>query len=53
MRESSLDNDFMFLIKNFLILKEAERAFITAKTFIKSEKHLRKIIEVFSEAGLQ
>lgn len=35
-----------------LLRKEAERAYITAKTFIKSERQLRKMMEVFNESEL-
>lgn len=34
----------MFLVKELLMNNEAERAFITIKTFLKSEKQLKNVI---------
>jgi ribosomal protein S6 len=43
----------MFLIRNMLASNEADKAYVTVKTFVKNSKTAEKLVQIFEEAGMR
>lgn len=44
--------DFLFLIKNMLAT-EADKAYVTVKTFVRTDRMAAKMAQIFEDAGLR
>lgn len=45
--------DFMYLIKNMISNNEADKAYVTVKTFVRNLKTAEKLAQIFEEAGMR
>jgi len=51
--EAASEMDFMFLIRNMIASNEADKAYVTVKTFVRSGKTAEKLVQIFEEAGMR
>jgi hypothetical protein len=47
------ETDFLFLIRNMIANNEAEKAYVTVKTFTRCAKTVEKLVQFFEEVGMR
>lgn len=51
--QEATELDFLYLVKNLLANGEADRAYLTVKTYVKTDKLAAKLAQIFEDAGLR